>query len=56
MTTTVRNTKIDEVEKEIPDTIGLVTNWFFKVNWFTVLNVKIGEVKNKMLDVSNVVK
>lgn len=55
MAITVLNTKIDEVENEIPDTIGLVTNWF-KVNWFTVLNIKIGEIKNKMLDVSNVVK
>ena len=55
MTITVLNTKIDEVENEIPDTIGLVTNWF-KVNWYTVLNIKIGEIKNKMLDVSNVVK
>ena len=42
MTTTVLNTKIGEVENEIPDTRGLVT--------ITVFNTKIWEVENKFSD------
>ena len=42
MTTTVFNTKINEVENKISHTSGLVTT--------TVLNSKIGEVENKIPD------
>ena len=42
VTTTVLNTKISEVEKEIPDTSNLVTA--------AVLNTKISEVENKIPD------
>ena len=45
--TTVLNTKIGEVEKNIPDYNGLVT--------ITVLNTKIREVENKIPDDSKYV-
>ena len=40
MITTVLNTKISEVENEIPNASGLVTT--------TVLNTKVNEVENKI--------
>ena len=40
VTATVLNTKIEEVEKEIPDDSSLLTT--------TVLNKKIGEIQNKI--------
>ena len=45
VTTTVLNTKINEVEKKIPVTSNLVTT--------TVVNTKINEVENKTPDHSN---
>ena len=39
--------KIGDVDKEIPDTSGLVTT--------TVLNIKISEIENKIPDTSNLV-
>ena len=42
MTTTVLNTKINEVENKIPNTSNLVTA--------TLLNTKISEFKNKIPD------
>ena len=46
MTTTVLNTKINEVENKIPDTSILVTT--------TVLNRKITEVEDKTLEFNKV--
>ena len=40
MTTTVRNTKIGQVENKIPDPSDSVTT--------TILNIKIGELENKI--------
>ena len=48
MTTTVLNTKNDEVVNKTPHSSGLVTT--------TSLNTKIGEVENKIPDVSGLVK
>ena len=42
VTITVLNTKISEVDNEIPDTSGLLTT--------NVLNIKISEVENKISD------
>ena len=41
MTTTVLNTKINEVENKIPNTSNIVTT--------TILNTKISEFKNNIL-------
>ena len=46
MSTTVLNTKINDVEKKIPNTSGLVTT--------TVLNTKISEVENKIPNYDNI--
>ena len=48
MTATVLNTKIGDVENEIPNVSGLATT--------APLNTKIGEVENKIPDVSKLVK
>ena len=48
MTIAVLNTKTSEIENEIPDVSGLVTN--------AVLTTIIGEVVNKIPDASKLVK
>ena len=47
MTTTVLNTKINEVENRIPDTNSLATT--------TVLNAKTGKVENKIPDFAKII-
>ena len=46
VTTTVLNTKINEVENKLPNTSNLVTT--------NVLNTKIGEVETKFLVILNI--
>ena len=48
MTTTILDTKTEEVGNKIPDISGLVTA--------VVLNIKIGEFDNKIPEVSGLVK
>ena len=57
MTTNVLNTRIGEVQNEIPDVSGLVTSTVLSgLVTATVLNTKIGEVQNNILGVNGLVK